>query len=179
MKADPRFHRAAWSVKRMVTIAATSTLVAWFPGAAAAQTSGDSVAVAALVEEYLTSWNEHDPSALATFFTQDADMIMGSDPVALGRGAIERWWRAYFSRQEPERRVEIVIQALRLIAPDVAVLNVTTTTGGPNAQGNQLRSRRARGTWVVVRQSDRWRISAMRGMPTEQDQIIRGARGQG
>lgn len=177
----PRSSGVRWFagiVKRPTTMVAASVLIAGFPRAAAAQTPEDSVAVRGLVEAYRTTWNEHDPSALATFFTQDADMIMGSDPVALGREAIQGWWRHYFARQEPQRRVAIDVHAVRLITPDVAVLNVATTTGGRNAQGETLKSRKARGTWVVIRQGGTWRISAMRGMPTEQDQIIR-APGQG
>ena len=69
----------------------------------------------------------------------------------------------------------IEVQAARLIAPDVAVLNVTTTTQGRSAQGEELRSRDARGTWVVVREGGTWRIAAMRGMPTEKDEIIRAS----
>ncbi|MEJ2679771.1 MAG: nuclear transport factor 2 family protein [Gemmatimonadota bacterium] len=153
---------------------AASALITGGPCPAAAQTSEDSVAIRALVEAYRVTWNEHDLSALATFFTQDADMIMGSDSVADGRAAIQGWWRDYFARQEPERRLAIDVRALRLITPAVAVLNAVTTTQGRNAQGEALNSRKARGTWVVVREGDTWRISAMRGMPTEQDRIIRG-----
>lgn len=138
-----------------------------------AQATEDSMAVRGLVEAYRTTWNGHDPSVLAAFFTEDADMIMGTDPITSGRKAIEGWWRNYFAKQEPQRHVSIELHALRLIAPDVAVLNVTTTTQGRSAQGEELRSRYARGTWVVVHQDDAWMIAAMRGMPTEQDQIIR------
>ena len=102
-------------------------------------------------------------------------MIMGTDSIASGRRAIEGWWQDYFARQEPQRHVAIEVHAVRLIAPDVAVLNVTTTTQGRGAQGEELRSRSARGTWVVVGKDGTWGIAAMRGMPTERDQIIRAA----
>jgi len=104
-------------------------------------------------------------------------MIMGTDPVSVGREAIEEWWANYFKRQEPERRVDIAINSLRLVAPDVVVLNVTTTTGG-RGRGARLQPRRARGTWVVVRQAGAWHISAMRGMPTPEDEIVRKTGGQ-
>jgi uncharacterized protein (TIGR02246 family) len=166
--------RFVGSVKLPATMVAASALITGLPGVMAAQTPGDSVAVRAFVDAYRTTWSEHDPSALATFFAQDADMIMGSDPVASGRAAIQGWWRDYFAKQEPERRLAIDIHRMRLVTPAVAVLNVATTTEGRNAQGEALSSRKARGTWVVVREGDTWRISAMRGMPTEQDRIIRG-----
>jgi uncharacterized protein (TIGR02246 family) len=161
------------NAKLPAVMVAVGVFLAWAPSPAVGQTAGDSVGVSALVEAYRTTWGEHDASALARFFTADADMIMGTDPVSVGREAVEEWWRAYFERQEPERQVEIDLHAVRLITPDVAVLNVTTTTGGRSGQGKELQSRRARGTWVVVHQAGGWHISAMRGMPTEQDKIIR------
>ncbi len=176
---SPGIRRFVGSVKLPAAMAAASALIAGLPGAVASQTPQDSVAVRAFVEAYRTTWDEHDPSALAAFFARDGDMIMGSDPVAPGREAIQRWWRDYFARQEPERRVAIDVHAVRLVAPDVAVLDVATTTGGRNARGEALPSRKARGTWVMVRRGGTWRISAMRGMPTEQDRIIRGPGRQG
>lgn len=172
----PRSPLSLWSGRILMppaTMVAAVALLATLPGTVAAQTPDDSVGVRALVEAYRTTWDRHDASALGMFFTPDADMIMGTDPVAGGRTAIQGWWRGYFERQEPEREIAIDVETFRFITPDVAVLNATTTTGGRSAQGEQLRARRARGTWVVVRDGGTWRIATMRGMPTEQDQIIR------
>lgn len=160
------------------TVVGTIVAFAALPHFAAAQTTGDSVSVESFVDAYRTTWNDHDPAALAALFTRDADMIMGTDPVALGRQGIQEWWREYFGRQEPDREVAIAIHRLRVIRPGVALLNVATTTGGRTGQGEPLRSREARGIWIVLREGDAWRISAMRGMPTEQDQIIRSAGGK-
>ena len=170
----PGVRRFACSAMLPAAVVVAGAVIAALPRVVAAQTLEDSVAVRALVEAYRTTWDGHDASALAAFFTQDADMIMGNGPVSLGRGAIQEWWRDYFAKQEPERQVAIAVHAVRLITPDVAVLNVATTTGGRDAQGEVLHARKARGTWVAVRERDTWRISAMRGMPTEQDQLIRG-----
>ena len=126
-----------------------------------------------MVERYVAAWNTHDANALGDFFTRDADMIMGTGPILSPLPAFLDWWRGYFALQEPARTLTIDIQAMRAITADVAILSVRTTTGGRTAQGTELISRRARGTWVMLKQGDRWRISAMRGMPTEQDHIIR------
>ena len=158
-----------------VVVAAVASLGS--VGPVLAQAPEDSAAVRELVEAYRTTWDRHDASDLAEFFTEDADMIMGTDPIALGREAIEAWWKNYFERQEPQRQVAIEVRALRLIVPDVAVLNVTTTTHGRTAQGEELRPRDARGTWVVAREGGVWMIAAMRGMPTEQDEVIRASGG--
>ena len=125
------------------------------------------------VNRYVAAWNTHDPGTLASFFTADADMIMGNGPLLRGRPAVEQWWREYFAVQEPERTLTIDVLSTRAITVDVAMLNVRTTTGGRTTQGTDLIARRARGTWLLVRQGGDWLVAAMRGMPTEQDRIVR------
>jgi len=141
------------------------------------RSGGLSQEVDARVSQYVASWNTHDSRVLADYFTADADMIMGNGPILSGRAAIEGWWRDYFAVQEPERELTIEMQSTRAIAGDVALVNVLTTTGGRTAQGLDLPARKARGTWVLVRQDGSWLISAIRGMPTQQDRIIRGGDG--
>lgn len=144
-------------------------------GMAAAQTKEDSTEVLAQIEKYRSVWNTHDSGALAEFFTEDADFIMGNQPLILERGGIEKWWRKYFTKQEPERKLTIDLNSLRIITSDVAVINIGTTTGGKDNQGKDLINRKARGTWVMHYQNGNWLIAAMRGMPTEEDQIIRNS----
>lgn len=143
--------------------------------AVTAQTTADSAAVHERVQAYQSAWNTHDPTTLAVFFTEDADFVMGNLPAAHGRQEIWDSWQAYFARQEPERRLTLDVSPVRFLVADVALINVVTTTGGRTAQGLQLPPRRFRGTWVLVRQDGNWFISAMRGMPTERDRIIRAS----
>lgn len=140
---------------------------------AGAQSSAPGQELRETVDQYIAAWNTHDPGILAALFAADADMIMGNGPILSGRPAIQTWWRDYFAVQEPERKLTIEIQQTRAIAADVALLNVRTTTGGRTAPGTELQARKARGTWVLVQRGDDWVISAMRGMPTEQDRIMR------
>ena len=133
----------------------------------------DSSAVLTQVEKYQSVWNTHDAAALSLFFTEDADFIMGNLPLINGREKIQNWWQNYFNRQEPERKLMIDVISLRIIAPNVALINVGTTTGGKDSEGKELLARKARGTWVLLRKDGDWLIIAMRGMPTEEDQIIR------
>ena len=157
------------------TIIATGVFTAGFPRVAAAQAGADSTALGALVEAYEKVFNTCDPSALAAFFTDDADMIMGNQPIINGRQAIHDWWKNYFSIREQGLMSSFIIDSVRFITMDVALINVDYTSNGRNAQSQQLPARKARGTWVVVRKGDEWLISALRGMPTEDDRIIRGS----
>lgn len=154
------------------TIIAATGFTAGLAGVASAQAVGDADAISARVEAYRGAWNTHDPSALAAFFTEDADVVMGNLPGVRGRREIRDWWRDYFERQEPERRLTLDVSPTRFVASDVAVLNVVTATGGRDRQGEELPVRKFRGTWLWRRQSDNWLISAMRGLPYEEDRVV-------
>jgi len=158
-------------VSMAVSIIISSILVAVLPITAAAQTEEDSMAIRAQVEAYRNVWNTHESAVLAGFFTDDADMVAGNLPAAHGRQAIQDWWGDYFARQEPERNITIALNSVRLIAADVALVNVATTTGGTNPQGEALLSRKARGTWLLRRDGSEWLISALRAFPTEEDSV--------
>lgn len=159
---------------RFIATAIVVVLFLWGAGSSAdAQSMAPSQKLQQVVNRYIEAWNTHDPSVLGKFFAADADMIMGNGPILSGRPAVENWWHKYFALQEPERTLTIEVQATRAIAPGVVLLNVRTTTGGRTAAGAELPARKARGTWVLVRRGSKWLISAMRGMPTEQDRIMR------
>lgn len=137
-----------------------------------AQTPEASDALRARVETYETIWNTHDAAAVADFFTVDADMIVGNLPMALGRQAIQDSWAKYFAAIEPERQGTFEIVSLRLITPDVALINIASETGGSDSEGRELPTRLARGTWVLVHETDGWLIAALRAQPAEGD--VRG-----
>ena len=137
-----------------------------------AQTLAASDALRARVETYETRWNTHDAAAVAAFFTDDADMIAGNLPIVQGRQAIQDWWGKYFAAIEPERVGTFEVASLRLITPDVALINIFSETGGSDAEGRELPTRLARGTWVLVHETDGWFIAALRAQPAEGD--VRG-----
>ncbi|HKJ18747.1 MAG TPA: nuclear transport factor 2 family protein [Xanthomonadales bacterium] len=126
-----------------------------------------------LLYAYTATWNKHDGDALAAFFTNNADLIIGNLPRIDGREAIGDWWNSYFSRIDTARHGEFELLSLRDIAPGVKLANVGSRTFGEDTKGGELETRLARGTWVLVRRADTWRIAAMRGMPAEGEGRIR------
>ncbi len=160
------------AVTRVMTIC---LIIGIFNGLVAAQTDEDSASVYEFVEEYHHTINTHDPGALAALFTEDADLMMFNLPGVHGRQAIGNWWRnvwqSKFNKQEPGRKGTIIPNSIRFLASDVALVNIETKTGGQDSLGNKLRTRRARGTWLLHRQNGSWLISAMRAMPKERDSI--------
>lgn len=117
------------------------------------------------VATYSAAWNRHDEHELGKLFEEGADLIMGSGPRVEGRTQIEQWWKTYFSHIDSRRRGDFQVDSVMVLAHDVYLLNVLTKTGGMDANGEPLETRRARGTWILVRHNDSWRIQAMRGHP--------------
>jgi uncharacterized protein (TIGR02246 family) len=123
----------------------------------------------ALVTAYEQVWNTHSAHEVAAFFAEDADMVMGNGLAIIGWGAIDEWWGAYFAKIETTRLGKFTINSMRMITPEVALINVESRTAGRGPEGEQLPTRLARGTWVLVQHSGEWRISALRGLPAEGD----------
>jgi uncharacterized protein (TIGR02246 family) len=159
--------------KLAAAIVAASTVAAAFPVVATAQADAElsTTALRERVDAYQHAWATHDPTAVAAFFTADADFVMGNLPSRRGRQEIRDWWRDYFARQEPERDLTVEVSSVRFVTADVAVINVVTTTAGRDSLGEELPARRFRGTWVMRRQRGAWLIAAMQGLPTEEDRV--------
>ena len=132
-----------------------------------------------LVAEYQASWNEHDAKALTEFFAGDADLIMGTGPTIGGREAIQEWWTVYFDRVEAGSRAAFLVDDIRPVGSDAAVVNVTAAQHGDQQDRDRVIPL-ARGTWVMVRAGEAWRVAAMRGQPLEGagrqpgDRMLRG-----
>jgi uncharacterized protein (TIGR02246 family) len=165
-------------IKTAVSIIIISLIVTAFTSIAVAQTVEDSISVYKLIEAYQQTFNTRDPAALAEFFTEDADVAGGNLLEAKGRQAIENLWRNYwrskFNRQEPGRRGTFTINSLRKITDDVALINLLSVTGGQDSLGAELRTRKARGTWVVHRLKDEWFIASIFMLPAETDSVVLG-----
>ncbi len=159
------------TIKRRSALFILGIVVIALPGVATAQTAADTAALHKRVEAYQSAWNTHDPAAVAAFFSADADFVMGAWPPARGRLAIQKQWRSYFAHQEPGRRLTLKVDPVRFVTADIAVLNVATTTGGRDRTGQELPARKFRGTWVLCRRNGSWLISAMLGLPTEEDRV--------
>jgi uncharacterized protein (TIGR02246 family) len=160
-----------WLVLSAVAVAVAAAIVAspLIVDVAQAEKPDVSSDLRVRVEAYEQMWNTHRASAVAAFFTEDADMIFGNGPRITGREAIQEWWDAYFARIDATRKGTFAIDSVRMIMPEVALINVASTTGGRGPAGEELPTRLARGTWVLVRHSGEWWISALRGLPAEGD----------
>ena len=123
-----------------------------------------------LLKAYEAAWNTHEASSVAAFFSREADMVMGNLPTANGRNAIQASWAAYFSKIDDRRKAEFELESIRMVTPEVAIINVGSTTSGAAHSGEELPTRLARGTWVLVREGGQWMITALRALPAVGDE---------
>jgi uncharacterized protein (TIGR02246 family) len=156
-------------IRLTLTILASSSL-AGFPAPLMGQEAAALSELPDYVEAYQRTWNSRNTSALGVFFAEDADLVMYNQPRVQGRRAIEDMWRSYFEVQEAERRGTFDVTSMKMLAPGVAVLDVASTTAGLRG-GRDLVTRRARGTWLLKKDTGNWQIWAMRGFPVEPDSV--------
>ena len=156
-------------MKRRAAICAMSLFATVPMGVASAQVVVDPPDLLRFVDSYQSTFDTRDPVAVAALFSEDADLVPGNLPALHGREMIEAWW-PYLERQEPERRGRFDVTSARHLAPDVALINLETTTGG-SGLGGVLPVRKARATWVLQRHNGQWLIEAARALPTERDRV--------
>lgn len=146
---------------RAIALAPAVVLASLSSVVVGAQTADVSHALRDRVEAFQTAWNSHDAAGVAASFTDDADQIMG-DGAATSGPALKRWWQETFATMEPARRITLTVSSLRLVSPDVALINTVAKSGGHDAQGKELATSTDRGTWVVVHKRGQWLMAALR-----------------
>jgi uncharacterized protein (TIGR02246 family) len=115
-----------------------------------ANSSSEEAAVRAVVAKYVEARQAKDPAAIGALFTDDADQHNSAGEWRRGREAIVTGTLASSQRNSGSR--SITLKAVRFPAPGLAIAD------GEYGIGDE----RLWTTLVLVRQSDTWRISAIR-----------------
>jgi uncharacterized protein (TIGR02246 family) len=146
--ANP-FVVGAESYQRFVAVMAgcTRAQLARRPQTAAA---ADEAGVRAVVASYVDARERRDAAAIGALFTADADQYNSAGEWRRGRDAIVKGTLESSTRNSGTRR--ITIQSVRFLAPGVAI-----------ADGDyEIGANRMWTTLVLARQSEGWKISAIR-----------------
>lgn len=119
----------------------------------------DEAGVYALMQRLNEAWAEGDADAYAALFTEDADYVIFDGSLAKGRRAIADVHRPLFEGFMKGSRLVGQTTAVRFLTSDVAVVH---GKGAVVRKNQQRPSRRALSvqTTVVVRQANRWLITA-------------------
>lgn len=121
--------------------------------------ANDEASVRALMQRLNEAWGEGDADAYAALFTENADYVIFDGSLAKGRTAIADVHRPLFEGFMKGSRLAAQTSAIRFLAPGVALVH---SKGAVLRKKQQRPSRRALSvqTTVVVKQGDRWLITA-------------------
>jgi uncharacterized protein (TIGR02246 family) len=115
-------------------------------------------AVVAFVEQY----NAHKADDIASLFASDARMVFRDGTEVEGRDAIKQSFEEGF-RESPKAAISVVVDSIRLLTPDVAVEEGTTSLF---PDGETLTSR-GRYTVLHLKKNGRWLMQSSRVVEEE------------
>lgn len=166
-------NRSGWTVLAAM-LTTTSYLLAQAPAAAskpaapasqASETSGapaGDAAVRAAVAQLIEAFNAGDAAQVAPLFAADAEFEDEAGQIHTGREAIASLATA-FAERFPGAKMEAEIEALRFVAPQLALVEAIRTT--TTADG--LERAETRASLTYLEQDGKWLVAAIREIPAE------------
>lgn len=122
------------------------------------RTSADESAIRDVVKTYVAARERSDAAAIGALFTEDADQLTSSGEWRRGRTALVQGTLASSKANAGART--IMIQTVRFPAADVAIADGEYTISG----GGGGADRKMWTSFMMVRASGAWRITAIRNM---------------
>jgi uncharacterized protein (TIGR02246 family) len=127
--------------------------------------SADEAAVRKADEAYVQAFNKHDAKALADAWSPEAvylNRVTGAEVV--GRAAIAEQFAALFKGQ-PEVKLDLSVESVQFVSPNVAVEHGTAKTLSPKASPEEIQYSavfvRREGQWLLDRVTDRAKEAAL------------------
>ena len=149
--------RTIWLVAVMIFAAAA------VQAAEPAARSGDAEAIRQLYAGYDAAWNKGDLAGLAMVWADDADHVEPDGRAIKGRTAIAKDLGQRFATDLKGTRSQQTITGIRLITPDVAVVDAAyEVSGARDAQGQSLPALQGRYVDIWVKRAGKWHIVADR-----------------
>ena len=139
-------------VLSVAALALVGAVRAQSPSAPPLSSQSDEAAVRAIVARYVEARERRDPAAIGALFTADADQFNTAGEWRRGREAIVKGTAESSARNTGARN--IALRAVRFPTPDVAIADGDYDIGGTG--------RRMWTTLVLTRQTEGWRIAAIR-----------------
>jgi uncharacterized protein (TIGR02246 family) len=139
----------------MATIPAIVVMLA-AAAAAQAPAAADEAAVRAVVAAYVEAREKRDPAAIGALFTADADQVNSAGDWRRGRDGIVKGTLESSQRNAGARR--ITLRAVRFPSAGLAIADGDYEIGGTGGAPARMMWT----TFVLVRQADGWKITAIR-----------------
>lgn len=138
------------------------------PANASMLSPSDRASLTQLAERMDRAWTASDVEANAALFTIDATARFGDDPLGEGREAIRGQFEAFFKNRPIGLRHVTAIERVDRLGPGLAMWDAEVRVEQQQAAGDWKILARIRNVTIVERQSDGWRIRAVRAFPVSQ-----------
>lgn len=116
-----------------------------------------------LPQRIMDAWRDHDASAFADVFAEDASMVLPGI-LQQGRDNIQQFMSSAFAG--PYKGTQVVGRpfALRELGPDAAIVLTQGGVLGPG-QKELTEDQKVIASWVVERTTDGWQLAAYQNSP--------------
>lgn len=131
-------------------------------------TSRDEAQIRANVEQTAKGWNVKSGADFARSFAEDADYVVINGMTLKGREMIGKAHQEIFDTFYKNSSVEVAVQKIRFLRPDVAVVHVTSLL--KVTENNQTQTGRGIITMVMTKTGDKWEIAAFQNTSVREEQ---------
>ena len=139
-------------------------VVNWSFAGQPGEPSADEAAIRKADEAYVKAFNKHDAKALADAWSPEAvylNRVTGAEVV--GRAAIAEQFTAFF-KDQPEVKLDLSVESIQFVSPNVAVEHGTAKTLAPKAAPEEIEYSavfvRRDGQWLLDRVTDKAKEAA-------------------
>lgn len=122
-------------------------------------------AIRKLYAQYTVAWNQHDPKAMAAFWTLDGDYIEPDGHQAKGRADVEKLFTKEQQTVFKDSTLSLTIETVWFITENVALVDGKYDLSGVrDLAGERLPTRKGHLTAVLMREDGPWKVAAGRAM---------------
>jgi len=144
------------SIAQELASSPTETNLAAEPDSAAADIS----LIRASSEAFVDAFNKHDAKAVAALWTEQGEYVDDSGRTIVGRDAIEKDYAAFFD-ENPDVKIQIVIDSLRVPSGEVAIEDGRAVVdpppaGAPGVSKYTAVHAKVDGKWLMASVRDTW-----------------------
>jgi uncharacterized protein (TIGR02246 family) len=127
-----------------------------------AQPKDATASVKSVVASLAENWNRHDMTAFAAAFAENADFVNVIGTHWQGRQEIEAKHTVTHRTIFRNSTLQITEQSVRFLSPSIALAHVSTELKGAESLRERVapETRRTLMTCVLVKEADRWLITA-------------------
>lgn len=147
------------------TLLTSLALIVAMPAQAAQPSPADRQKLLQLADRMDAAWTAADADGNAELFAPQATARFGDDPLGDGRDAIRAQFRGFFKDRPAGLRHVTKIERIEQLNPDLALWDAEVRVERKQASGAWAVLTRIRNVTLVGRQSDGWRVRAVRAFP--------------